>query len=234
MKRVMTASVLALGVMLGQGVSAQEATTGQQLIDKVYLTAGLQGIGIGLGKSYSENIGFRVDLNGGSLDDDYNESGTMYRGKLELQSAGGYVDYFPFSGGFRVTAGLAYFGSDLSLSAAGDGTGQPADIGGTQVVLTPGDRIDATVEWPSVAPYLGIGFGHGHSKNSGLYLGADLGVYIGDFKSSLTVSPSLRAKLLAAGGNPDADIQRERDELEDAVSGLGFVPSLQLYVGYRF
>ena len=228
MRVVLSAAILVSSLVVAQAANAQNTAPGQ-LIDKVYLTAGLQGVGLGLGKTHSETMGFRVDLNGGSISDDYAESGTNYRGELELQSAGAYFDYFPFSGAFRLTAGLAYFGSKLDLTATGNGT--TADIGGRPVVLTAADRIDASVDWPGVAPYLGLGFGHGKSMSTGFYLGADLGVYLGKFKSNLTVSPSLRAQL---GPTADADIQRERDELEDAVSGLGFVPSLQAYVGYRF
>lgn len=228
MKKLSVALALISASLLTNNAMAQNAQpTG--LVDKTYFTLGLQGVGLGLGKSHSDTLGYRVDFNGGSLNDDYQESGTNYRGELELQSAGAYVDYFPFAGAFRLTAGLAYFGSNLSLSASGNG--QTADIGGRPVVFGPNDRIDATVDWPSVAPYVGLGFGHGKSASSGFYLGADLGVYIGDFESSLTVSPSLRAQL---GPTADADIQRERDELEDTVSDLGFVPSLQLYLGYRF
>lgn len=226
MKRQLAALLCSLA--FSQASVAQEAAQ-SQFIDKAYLTAGLQGVGLGLGKSYSETLGVRVDLNGGSISDDYSESGTSYRGEIELQSAGAYVDYFPFSGAFRLTAGLAYFSSNLTLTASG--TGQRADINGRPVVFGPNDRIDAKVEWPDVAPYVGLGFGHGKSKSNGIYAGVDLGVYIGDFESSLNVSPSLRAQL---GPTADADIQRERAELEDAVSGLGFVPSLQLYLGYRF
>lgn len=228
MKKLSIALSLLSASLFAHNAVAQN-TQPTVLVDKTYFTLGLQGVGLGLGKSHSDTLGYRVDLSGGTLDDDYQESGTNYRGELELQSAGAYVDYFPFSGSFRLTAGIAYFGSNLSLSASGNG--QTADVGGRPVVLGPNDRIDATVDWPSVAPYAGLGFGHGKSTSNGFYIGADLGVYIGDFKTSLTVSPSLRAQL---GPTADADIQRERDELEDTVSDLGFVPSLQLYLGYRF
>jgi hypothetical protein len=230
LKSLVSVPILASALLMVQPTLAQNPAP-NRLVDSMYLTAGLQGVGLGLGKSQSRTLGYRVDFNGGSISDTYNETGTRYQGEIELRSAGAYLDYFPFGGSFRLTTGLAYFGSELALSASGDGTGRPADIGGRPVVLGPTDRIDATVQWPSVAPYIGLGFGHGLSSGSGFYLGIDLGGYIGDFKSTLTVSPSLRAQL---GPTGDENIRREREELEDAVGDLGFVPSLQSYIGYRF
>lgn len=230
MKHRVSFLVLATSLIWALPAQAQNPAP-TRLIDSVYLTAGLQGIGLGLGKSQSSTLGYRFDINGGSLSDTYNETGTRYQGDIELRSAGAYLDYFPFGGNFRLTTGLAYFGSELALAASGDGSGRPADIGGRPVVLGPTDRIDATVKWPSVAPYIGLGFGHGLASGSGFYLGIDLGGYVGDFKSTLTVSPTLRAQL---GPTADENIRREREELEDAVGDLGFVPSLQSYIGYRF
>lgn len=229
MKSLITPVLFTAALLGSRNALANSTTPPQRLVDKTYATFGLQGVGIGLGKSHSSTLGYRVDLNGGKLSTDGVESGTRYQGELELQSAGVYIDYFPWAGSFRLSAGLAYFGSKLSLGASG--TGQTADINGRPVVFGPNDRIDASVDWPNVAPYIGLGFGHGQSAKSGLYLGADLGAYVGSFKSSLTVSPNLRAQL---GPTADADIQREREELEDAVGKLGFLPSLQFYLGYRF
>lgn len=205
--------------------STANAMESNPLADKMYLSVGLQGLGLGFGRVVNDDFSIRADINGYSYDTTQTESGTNYQADLSLRSVNFMVDYFPFaSSGFRLTGGAGYFGSDLTLDARGPGT---ADIDGQTVTLTANDFVTAKIDFPTFAPYLGIGYGHSKG-NKGLYFGADLGVYIGDFKSSLDVSANVRN---AVG---DAAVERERQALEDSVSSASFVPSLQFFVGYRF
>lgn len=209
---------------------AVPATASPSLVDKTYATAGLQGFGVGVGKSLSSMLGIRGDLNTGKLDRNLTESGTDYDARLKVQSAGVYADYFPFAGGFRLTGGLGVFGSNLSLNAQG-GT---ADIDGQQVDLN-GEFVRGKIKWPPAAPYVGIGFGHAQGER-GFYFTTDLGVFLGKFKSSLDVSPGIVQELSNRVGSQQAAqlIENERENLRSAVGDLKFVPSLQLSVGYRF
>ncbi len=223
-----------IGLCLTGVVQAQEFSNSVNPIDRVYATVGVPGLGLGLGHSVNHQWGLRAEFLGGSIEDEYREAGINYQGELDLGGLNGYVDYFLFQGRFRLTAGFSLSAAELNLEARG--TGAVQDIGGVNVVLTPADFIRGQVEFPDFLPYLGLGWGHS-ADAEGFYFGADLGVFFGSPEASLTVSPNIQTQLnlqdVLNGDVAGSTIERERRELEDAVD-LSAIPSLNVFVGYRF
>jgi len=100
------------------------------------------------------------------------------------------------------------------------------------------DTAQARVKWPTVAPYLGIGWGHHASHGPGFGFIADIGVSFGSPKTELTISNPLRDKLelvaAAQGSSAAAEIERQRRELADDVEAVKVIPHLFFGVSYRF
>ncbi len=71
----------------------------------VLLKAGTLGAGLDVSVGMSESLGLRLQANALSYEDDFTESDVDYSADLKLQSAGLLLDWHPFSGVFRVSAG---------------------------------------------------------------------------------------------------------------------------------
>ena len=215
MKKILAAFVAAMGL-------AASAQAGE-----VYGNVGLPGVMLGYAQPVSDSLTLRADLGTlGSHDKDYEESGINYQGTAKLHRAGVFADWFAFGGGFRFTGGATFQNARLDLTA--DGAGQSFDIGGQTVVLAPGDRFDVRIKYPSVMPYLGIGYGH---QPSGTGWGSvfDLGVSIGKPKVTGKVSgPTL------SGQVSQEDVDAELAELRDDVGDIKVLPQLSIGVNYRF
>jgi len=104
----------------------------------------------------------------------------------------------------------------------------------------PKDHAKARVEWPTIAPYFGIGWGHHVRQDAGFGFIADLGVSFGSPKTYLTISDPLREKLNAITGLPDstttadAEIERQRRDIADDVEEIKVFPHVFVGVSYRF
>jgi len=100
------------------------------------------------------------------------------------------------------------------------------------------DTARARVEWPKLAPYLGIGWGHQAEQDKGFGFIADLGVSFGSPRSELTISDPLRKKLdefaRVTGSSADDEIERQRRDLADDVETVKVFPHLFVGVSYRF
>jgi|GEM_PF-447382 len=168
---------------------------------EIYLKGGLLGIGGGYSYSINNNLGVRAEYTKFSFDLNDKESGNLkYDAKFNSSHKSVYVDYFPFAGTFRLTAGLAKrnFGID-AYGYADEKNG--ISIGNTD--LSPHEIADyknklglngdisahADIKWKKTAPYFGLGWGHGSSKGFGFV--ADIGVYLGKPKVNLKTSDAL-------------------------------------------
>jgi len=232
-----TAALLpvACGLLLAaQSASAQE----------VYGKAGILGIGAGYSHSINEHFGVRADFSTvGTYDADGTADNLKYDAEFKANQLGLYGDWFPFGGSFRVTAGL--HSRKLEASIVGRQDGGSISIGGIDVGsgLNDDDTATGKVKWDSVAPYLGIGWGHGNKK-PGFGFIADIGVSFGSPKTSLGVSNSLYGKLKAAeinlnmipgnNYNVDEEIEKQRREIDDEVAGISIFPHVFFGVSYRF
>jgi len=111
-------------------------------------------------------------------------------------------------------------------------------INDTTVSFGPGDFVEAQVKFPTVAPYLGIGFGHHNDKTTGFGFVFDLGVSFGKPKTTMNVSDNFKNKLdIAAALNNTtaaAEIEAQRKELADTADKITIFPHLYLGLSYRF
>lgn len=196
----------------------------------LYVKGGLLGVGMGYAYGINERFTVRGDF---TTIGSYNRSGHVghvdYDLKLRNDVATLSVDYFPFDSGFRLTGGLGLRDTTVSGNATATEF--------RDVPFDSSDALYAKVKWPTVAPYLGIGWGHNNAQytKAGWGFIADLGVYIGKPSYSLRANDSAMAKLNAySGGNGQAMLDAETREWEDKLNKFKLFPTAYVGVSYRF
>jgi len=207
---------------------------------EVYGKVGVLGIGAGYSHSINQHFGVRADFSTvGTYETDGTADKLDYDADFKANQLGLYGDYFPFGGSFRLTAGLHSRKLEAVANGRANSDGK-INIGGieTALPLGPNDSAQAKVKWDSVAPYLGIGWGHHAKEGRGFGFIADIGVSFGSPSTSLTISDGLRNKLdlvaAATGQNVDAEIEKQRKEIDDDVAGISIFPHLFIGISYRF
>lgn len=190
---------------------------------ELYSHIGTEGIGLGVGTGLTDSFGLRGEINYGTLNHDLTVADIDYDAKVKLKGAGIYGDWFPTASPFRVTAGLNFNGSRVNATGTSDTT---LTINGRQYSAA-GEAVYATIKWPSVMPYVGIGFGHALSaKGWGMF--ADIGVMFGTPKATLSATPGLSSQV---GSD---ELEAERRELQDKADDYRVYPVLKIGVSYAF
>lgn len=192
---------------------------------ELYTKLGVPGVMLGYSQPFGPLFGLRADYGTvGERTDRRTENGISYDTKLKLNSAAVLADWFPFAGSFRLTGGITSNQYKLDLLASG--AGGSLSIGNTTYATTANDKFNVQVKFPSSAPYVGLGWGHG--EGNGLRFSVDLGARIG----KATVSYALSGPL--AGQVSQADIDAELADLRDGVGKVRVIPQISFGLGYSF
>ena len=198
--------------ILGVGVTAKGGTTG---------------LGADLTVPLVSNwLNLRGGYNFGELRPSVDQGGIKYKGDAHFESIPILLDLHPFHGMFRITAGVFYNKNELGLSS----TVNASDVGngGGIGTATLNGNMSWSKEW---APYLGIGLGNAADDNF-----LDLPIAVGfslDIGAFYTGSPDVT--LSDSSGNvPAADLELERRQLEEDLSGFKFYPVITLGIHIRF
>jgi len=97
---------------------------------EIYGGAGLPGVMLGYAHTASERLVLRADLSTiGSVSRDRSESGIDYTGTAKLNRAGLFADWFPGSGGFRLTGGVTF--NDMKIASPATATAAPSPSAAT-------------------------------------------------------------------------------------------------------
>lgn len=212
--------------VIGLGVSAlafaPAGAASENGTFSVGVKAGTTGLGVEAAMPLTSGWNVRAALNGFDYDSDFEEDGIDYDGTLRLQSVSLMADWHVFGGAFRVSPGLFVNRNELRGKAEGS-----LDIGND----TYEGRLDATVDWRTLAPYLGIGWGDSF-RGGRVTVSADLGVMF-------TGSPSVRLRGEELSGTVDPgvfeeDLRREEASLKDALRDAKYYPVATLGISYRF
>ena len=198
------------------------------------ITGGSLGVGPEIGYRFSENLGVRANAAFLSISHNISSDDIDYDGKVKLQSGGAMIDVYPFGGGFRISGGARINGNKAR------GIGEP--VGGTFTIN--GTTYDATSFVTSVradtdikdfAPALTLGYGGGTSSSFafGIEAGA---LFQGSVKiKPLTITGQCATNPAQLGcANIAADLEAERQSVNNDIDGYKVYPILQLTVGYRF
>lgn len=188
---------------------------------------GTLGFGAEIYKSVTSTINARVAFNAFSFDDSGTEDDVTYDYEVDLNTMGAMVDWHIFRGGFRLTGGVLANGNEASLVAKpsasytiGDTTYQPDDVG----------TLRGKVDFDSVAPYLGFGWGNPVGMGNRLSLNLDVGVL---FTGTPVVALSADG-LLASNAGFQTDLQREQQNVQEELNDLELYPVIALGLTYKF
>jgi hypothetical protein len=191
---------------------------------EVYGGIGFPGYTLGYSQPYGNTVTLRGEFAGGlSANKNGLREGVNYNGSFKSNRIGAYADWHPGGSGFHLTGGLAANDIKFDLkSNGGSGT-----IGGQAVNLT-GEYFNVQLKYPTVTPYLGLGYGHKPVTDKGLGFFINAGVTIGTFKVNYDTS------VVASGKATQAQVDTEVQKVRDGVNKLSVLPAASIGLTYRF
>lgn len=193
------------------------------------LKAGTLGAGLDLTVGLAPVFNLRVGAQGFSLSRTFTEQEVSYDGKADLRSAWLLLDVHPSGKGTRLSVGGVFSKNKVTGASPASGT---VTVNGVTYPIASVGTIDGEVTANDVCPYLGLGWGNAVRPGSRVRFAFDVGVfYQGAPKVSLTahpVNPALVPPTFYA------DLEKERQKVEDDASKYKFYPAVNLGLSYRF
>jgi hypothetical protein len=194
---------------------------------EVYGQVGTEGVGIGYSEPLGTRDNVRAEFNGIAFSHSFDAGGLHYDGTAHIYHGGLYFDFFPAPStiGFRITAGALIGGDNVDATATSPSGSYT--INGVQY-STLGESIHAKAKFPTVRPYIGIGFGHTPVASKGFSAFFDAGVAYGRPKLDFDVP----ADIVAEAGQ--ANVDAEKQDLQNKADKLRWYPVVKVGVTYRF
>lgn len=194
------------------------------------LKAGTLGAGVEVTFEVADRINMRVGGNYFKLGSEVDVEGNDYDLDVKLNSFTALGDWFVTDSSFRVTAGLVLNNNGLNGSALPSNSYEIDDVIYSSAEV--GD-LNAEVDFRSIAPYLGIGWGNPLADDSDWSFSLDLGVIF---------AGKPRLDITSTGGTLSDDptlleniAQVEQDFRDtDEINYLKFYPVISVGLNYRF
>lgn len=212
--------VVLFGVLISSSaLAADVAVTGK---------IGTLGLGGGITKNIVPQINGRLSINWFSYNYSTTASDVAYNFKLKLLTVGALADWHPGESGFRVTGGI-YFNNNRISGTARLATGGPFTIGDNTYTAAELGVLTAGIDFNTLSPYIGIGWGNPVRQDSRWTFAFDLGLlYQGSPKVNLTATnPGALAAL-------DTDLATEEDNVSQALRSFKYYPVISLGISYNF
>jgi hypothetical protein len=217
-RNIVSASVVSACFLLATPAFAQ----GNDARLTASVSAGSLGVGPELAYRLSDTIGIRGNASLLSVSHDFDSDDLTYDGKVKLRSAGVMLDVYPFGGGFRISGGARINGNKGRVIAAPTSA---VTINGTSYTPAQIGTLRGEAEVKDFAPALTLGYGGGMGR--GFAFGVEAGaLFQGKVKMRNFTSSS---GLVSA-----ADLEAERQSIQDDVDDYKLYPILQFSLGYRF
>lgn len=185
--------------------------------------AGTLGLGVEGTIGLTTGLNLRAGLNSFSYNYSDSASGVNYDVDLDLKSYALLLDWHPFAGSFKLTAGVLSNGNGATMSGTPTGS---VTIGNTTYPASAVGQLHGEVDFKSAAPYVGIGWGNAAGKARGLGVGFEIGVL---FQGAPEVT--LTSTNPAVSQN---DLDAEAREIEDDLSGFKSYPVISFGLSYQF
>ena len=184
----------------------------------VYTELSTNGLGLGYAKSVSEDWAVRGQINAlpkQTFTGDVGDFGSTSNLKIEIDWTSVQLmgDWYPSTGGFRLTGGVVVNNNKITISGTGNVNNKPATIN-SEIKMSDG-----------ITPYLGLGYSTKPKDAKGFGFVFDLGV--------MMQKPT--ATLAATGaGVTQADIDAQLVKVQDAIDKLKLFPVFGIGVSYSF
>jgi hypothetical protein len=205
----------------------------------VSLDAGTLGAGVQVGHAFSPRLDGRFGVAGWTVSSRRKVADVTYEARGELRSAQLLANWHPGASAFRLTAGLFYDATRITGTSVAPPSGVYR-IGGIDVPASLLGSLHGRVDFPTFAPYLGLGWGRaagggGHWSHWGFK--ADLGAaYQGHGRVTLTPKIPAGSPILQIPGAReilDLAVAREQDEAERRIAKYDVYPVVSLGIVYR-
>ncbi len=199
----------------------------------IYAKGGTLGIGGGVSYGISDALTARVGYTSIKVNHAFHTTNVDYTGKFKLGGVEAMLDWYPFSGGFRVTGGAVIDHNKVDIDARLNHT--PITINGVNYDVNDLASISGSAKFRSTVPYLGIGWGNVASTNGNFYFIADFGVeFLGSAKVKLNGTCSQQFESDPMCAQFKSGVAQEENNLNHDVADYKWWPVLSLGVGYRF
>jgi len=190
---------------------------------------GTPGIGLSATIGITKKLNARGVVNYFQYDFDENEDGINYELDLDLNSFGALIDWHPLAGSFRISGGIFANGNDISGTGRGE-PGSSVEFGDIIVDADDLGTVNTSIDFNSVAPYLGIGWGNAVGDGRWAFM-LDIGVFLqGEPDATINtpeVDPSIAAIVESERANAEA-------ELQDEIDSFDIFPYLSLGFAFKF
>ena len=203
-------------VALALGTLPLVATAGDT--GSVYTQLSTNGLGLGYAKSVTDDWAVRGQINAlpkQTFTGDVGDFGSTSNLKIEIDWTSVQLlgDWYPSTGGFRLTGGLVANNNKITVAGTGNVNNKPATIN-SEIKMSDG-----------ITPYLGLGYSTKPKDAKGFGFVFDLGVML--------QKPT--ATLAATGvGVTQADIDAQLVKVQDAIDKLKVFPVFGIGVSYSF
>jgi hypothetical protein len=227
MENKMQNRLIALGLLAALlGAGSAHADVG------VAAGGGTTGAGLYLSVPVLTRLNARVGVNSLNYSYSGHTSDMNYDFKLKLQTVDALLDWFPFNGAFRISAGAVYNGNKIEAKAKPNSSGSYTIQGNTYTATQVGS-INGRVDFRKTVPYFGIGWGNAVAKDKGWGFSTDLGAI---FQGSPTTTLTNQGCTMSAAqcSALAADVAAENRSLQDKANGWKTYPVIRLAATYKF
>ena len=197
---------------------------------------GTLGLGVELTAGLGPLVNARFGGHFGSYEDRRVADDIEYDATADVRAGTALLDWHPGGGSFRLSGGAVFNGNEVEGESLPPASGF-YEIGNVQVPTALLGTLRGKVEWDSVAPYAGLGFGNPFGGDGGWSFGLDLGV-IFQGEPQVTLTP-----VFAPGSPLDNPVGRallrtqldeEERNLEEEFADFDLYPVVSFGVSYRF
>lgn len=194
----------------------------------VNVKAGTLGAGVELSKGFSDKLSVGLAFNSYNLKTTDTTNQVDYDYKFKLQTAGLLANYHPFSGIFRLTAGVFVNNNELSLTGKPT-AGSTYTINGASYTAAEVGSLTGKLTFSKTAPYLGLGWGS--RPNGSLGLTADIGAL---YQNSPKLALNSSGGTLSSNATFLSQMEVERAKAESDLSSFKWYPVVSLGLYFRF
>jgi hypothetical protein len=187
------------------------------------IKGGLLGYGPEATLGLSEHFNVRLGQNTYSYKTEVEESDISYDGELDWKSTALLLDWHPFGGTFRLTAGLVNNRNAIRLTATPTSN---QEIGGTTYTPAQIGTLSGNVTFDKNVPFFGLGWGNAVGKGFPLGVNFEIGVLKqGSPKVNLSSSNTAVSQ---------SDLEAEARQTEEDLKDYDIYPVIALGLSYRF
>lgn len=218
MKRLALLGMLALSTLPGAAFASDFG-----------LDAHVSTLGLGAEFNYTINSYFtaRVDFNRYNYSYTGTKEQVQYDFDLHLKSYSAMLDWHPFAGTFRVSAGYFSNKNDIAALATPQGS---YTINGTSYTAAQVGVLSGAITFNASVPYLGIGWSTLGTESTGLGVEFDIGAL---FQGSPKVQLSATGAA-ASNAQFQSDLAAEQTKLQGDLNSFKTYPVVSLGLAYRF